>query len=190
MTTASTPFPAEYQAELIDDFPAHGADAIEFCAPFASADLGTVVLLKVVNADGDSWIGGFKRRQSRGTPGLTGVYSTPNPRRLCVVIHGDAYLINSTRPTPNAWVATGGPVTSIRPAPGEGLLLLASPWKVSALDEDGVRWQSPRLAIEGIRLDEVADGRVAGVADPDDEEPRDFVINLRTGVHSGGADIV
>lgn len=57
---------------------------------------------------------------------------------------------------------------------------------ITALDESGLRWQTDRLSIDGIRLDEVEGCRLAGVADPDDSEPRDFVVDLDTGRHEGG----
>ena len=50
-------------------------------------------------------------------------------------------------------------------------------------------WKTRRLAIDGLRLDESQSGLVAGVADPQDVEPGDFVINLRTGSHEGGAKV-
>jgi hypothetical protein len=43
-----------------------------------------------------------------------------------------------------------------------------------------------RGAIESLRMDEVMGGRLAGVADPHDAEPRDFVVDLETGRHEGG----
>jgi len=38
----------------------------------------------------------------------------------------------------------------------------------------------------GLRLDEIDDGRLAGVADPGDDESRNSVIDLRTGRQEGG----
>jgi hypothetical protein len=68
----------------------------------------------------------------------------------------------------------------------ENVLLLATPWTVIGIGSDGVPWTTRRLAIDGLRLDESQDGLVAGVADPKDLEPRDFVIDLRTGSHEAG----
>jgi hypothetical protein len=35
-------------------------------------------------------------------------------------------------------------------------------------------------------MDEVESGRLAGVADPEDEESRNFAVDLSTGRHEGG----
>ncbi|MGH2708856.1 MAG: hypothetical protein ACRDJK_11250, partial [Actinomycetota bacterium] len=99
----------------------------------------------------------------------------------------DASLVDVDTPERFEILDTAGPVVAVRPVVSDGLLLLASPWAVTALGEDGVRWQTGRLAIERIRLDEIEGGRLAGVADPDDDEPRDFVVDLQTGRHEGGA---
>jgi hypothetical protein len=78
-------------------------------------------------------------------------------------------------------------VVAVKPIARENILLLATPWQVTGIGHDGVLWTTRRLAIDGLRLDESMDGLVAGVADPQDVEPRDFVIDLRTGRHEGGA---
>jgi hypothetical protein len=121
------------------------------------------LLLEVTRYEGSSWTGGVRAGSpSVGSP-TTGIYATPNPNRVLVVARRD-----------------------VKPIPRENILLLATPWDVTGIGEDGVLWTTGRLAIDGLRLDESQDGRVAGVADPKDLEPRDFVIDLRTGDHDGG----
>jgi hypothetical protein len=56
-----------------------------------------------------------------------------------------------------------------------------------AVGPDGPAWQTGRLAIDGLRLDEADGSHLVGVADPDSPEPRDFVIDLLNGSHRGGA---
>jgi hypothetical protein len=116
----------------------------------------------------------------------TGIHATPARDKLLVVARGDAYLIDVGRPAIYEAVATGGPVVVVKPIGRERVLLLATPWTVTGIGRGGVLWTTRRLAIDGLRLDESRDGLVAGVADPNDLEPRDFVIDLRTGSHEGG----
>jgi hypothetical protein len=144
------------------------------------------VLLEVKRSDGSSWRGSVRAGSpSVGSP-TTGIYTTPNRNRVLVVARGDAYLIDTDDPAHYEALPTGGPVVAIKPIPRENILLLATPWDVTGIGEEGVLWTTGRLAIDGLRLDESQDGRVAGVADPKDLEPRDFVIDLRTGKHEGG----
>jgi hypothetical protein len=175
-------FDADYDVEPLIDMPSdldyyfHEQDS----AP--KPDL----LLKVTECDGSSWTGGVRAGgPSVGSPS-TGIYTTPNKSRVLVVAKGDAYLIDIQDPTNYKALSTGGPVVAVKPIKKENVLLLATPWDVTAIGQDGVLWTTGRLAIDGLRLDESQDGRVAGVADPRDLEPRDFVIDLRTGKHEGG----
>jgi hypothetical protein len=144
------------------------------------------LLLEVARSDGSSWTGGLRAGgPSVGSP-HTGIHATPARDRVLVVARGDAYLIDVGKPAAYEAAATGGPVVVVKPIAREKVLLLATPWTVTGIGGDGVLWTTRRLAIDGLRLDESRDGLVAGVADPHDLEPRDFVIDLRTGSHEGG----
>ncbi len=144
------------------------------------------LLLKVTIPDRGSWTGGVRAGgPSVGSP-HTGVYTTPNKNALLVLARWDAYLIDVQDPTNYKALSPGRPVVAVRPIPRENVLFLATPWDVTAIGQGGVLYTTGRLAIDGLRLDQSQDGRVAGVADPRDLEPRDFVIDLRTGKHEGG----
>lgn len=175
-------FDADYDVEPLIDMPF--APDYDFHEPGMAPKPD--LLLRVTTGDGSSWTGGVRAGgPSVGSPN-TGIYSTPNRNRLLVLARGDAYLIDVQDPTNYEALSTGGPVVAVKPIPRENVLLLATPWDVTAIGQDGVMWTTGRLAIDGLRLDESQDGRVAGVADPRDLEPRDFVIDLHTGQHEGG----
>jgi hypothetical protein len=106
-----------------------------------------------------------------------------------VVERGAAFLVDVLRPADGYLVTTDGPVVGVEELVGEGYLLLLTPWTITAVDSRGTAWTSRRLAIEGFRVDGVDDDRIVGVADPDDEESRDFAIELRSGEVIGGAGV-
>lgn len=175
-------FDADYDVEPLSDLPS----ALDY--DFQEPDMApkSDLLLRVTRDDGSSWTGGVRAGgPSLGSPN-TGIYTTPNKNRLLAVARGDAYLIDVEDPANYEALSTGGPVVAVKPIPRENVVLLATPWDVTAIGPDGVLWTTGRLAIDGLRLDESQDGRVAGVADPKDLEPRDFVIDLHTGKHEGG----
>jgi hypothetical protein len=174
-------FPAGYVVAVIDAVP---DDAFVFERP-GSVRNGEVVV-EVTTDNGKCWVGAARAGGPSVRGALSGVFSTPAETGLLLLGRGNAYLVDVAAPERFEAIDTGGPVVGVRPVLDEGLLLLASPWTITALGEDGVRWQTGRLAIDGIRLDEVEAGRLAGVADPDDDEPRDFVVELHTGQHEGG----
>lgn len=82
-----------------------------------------------------------------------------------------------------------GPVLSVEQIVAAALLLLTTPWSSTAVGAEGPLWSTPRIAVEGIRIDEIDGGWLRGVADPEDDEPRDFAIDLRNGEVVGGAGI-
>lgn len=64
---------------------------------------------------------------------------------------------------------------------------MVAPWNVVAVGAEGVAWRTSRLAIDGIALGGISDGKLVGVADPRDDEAQGFEIELATGRHRGGA---
>jgi hypothetical protein len=117
----------------------------------------------------------------------SGDYPTPRPDVVLFVERGVAFFVEARRPERYRVIGTDGPVLGVEPVVREGLLLLLSPWSITAIGGDGLCWSTPRIAIESLRVDEVAGGWLRGVADPRDEEPRDFAVELGTGRLVGGA---
>jgi len=117
---------------------------------------------------------------------VTDIFSTPDAATMCAVANGDAFLINCDDPGAGTYLSTGGPVVIIASAIEDNVLLLASPWVITAVGSAGLAWRTERLSIEALRLDEIADGWVRGVSDPDEDEARNFAVNLRSGARRGG----
>lgn len=117
---------------------------------------------------------------------MTSLFSAPDPGTLCVIAEGAGYLVSVTT-RKYCFVPRSAPVMAVASLPKVNLLLLATPWLVTAIGPDDVAWQTRRLAIDGLRLEETDGSRLAGVADPDSAEPREFMIDLLTGSHLGGA---
>jgi len=186
--TPTMAFPAAFHVEVIDELPAGDVERVDFQPP-GGIGTGTELLLEISTESGHWWLAVVRTPRPALRAAATAVHSTPSPTLLCAVVAGEALTIDVERPGEHEWLATGGPVTAVKPVVPEGLLLLATPWSITALGPSGERWQTARLAVDGLRLDEVADGVLAGVADPDDIEPWDFAVDLGTGEHRGGAPV-
>jgi hypothetical protein len=183
MISEGKPFPASYQVRQLDELPA-STEVTELCPAGQSGTGG--LIFEVDPGDSDSWVGFARPTSIRSRNAVTGLFSTPDPGRLCVIIQGAAYLVDV--PTRRfVLLSLSDPVTFVTALADVGLLLLATPWRVLAIGRDGLAWQSERLAIDGLRLDETDGSRLVGVADPDSPEPREFVIDLLDGSHRGGA---
>lgn len=180
--TVELKFPVVYGVELLTDMPACGGTDHVFARDGRIVDGG--VLVEVVTSSGQ-WTGLVGNAPDSVTAAHSGVYSTSAASTVCIVARGDVYFIDVETPD-RWWVLEDSPVIAVRSAVNAGLLVLATPWRVIAADATGVKWRTPRLAIDGLRLDDPTAGEVAGLADPDDDESRDFVIDLITGQHRGG----
>ncbi|GAA1717793.1 hypothetical protein GCM10009745_78220 [Kribbella yunnanensis] len=177
-------FPAAYEA-AVTDYPAAGVVDHEF----VDGRDGRSVVVVIEPSEGTSWTGAFGGGEPLTRRAVSGLYPTPSPVRLCVVDRGTAFLVDVLVPERSERVPTDDPVMSVETAVGERLLLLVGRWTITAIGPDGVAWTSPRIAMDGLRVDEIEGGLLRGVADPGDEEPRDFAVDLRTAAVTGGAGV-
>lgn len=156
---------------------------------FSAEGAGSRALMVAVEPRGEpTWTAAFAGPDP-GRRALTALLRTPSPTGLCVIERGTAFLGDVRAPEGFEVVATPGPVVAAEELPTEAILLLITPWAITAAGANGVQWTTPRIAIDGRRLDEASDGWVRGVSDPDDDEPSHFAIDLSTGQVAGGAPI-
>jgi len=176
-------FPGRYELRLIDELP--GTGALDHDIARSGASFGGALLIAVEPEGGVPWTAAVAGGTARLRSAHTGVHGTPSPTIACAVARGDAYLLDVTAPA--CWRALeDAPVTAALSAVADGLLLLATPWRVIAVGADGVAWRTPRLAIDGVAFSAATGGRLTGVADPAGPEPREFTVELATGRHGGG----
>lgn len=91
----------------------------------------------------------------------TGLWSTPNPKEICAVAGGYAYLIDTSAPE-NFTMLPFRPVLEIRPAVPESLLLFAGHHSILAWGRNGKAWQTGKLSDEGVTMNEIVDGTLRG----------------------------
>lgn len=121
----------------------------------------------------------------------TGIFACPNPRELCAVAGGYAYLIDTTSPERSTHIPLK-PVTEVLTLADHGLLIFIGFHAIVAWGREGLAWQTARLSSEGIRITGVQThpNRTAAlhgfgwnlITDKEVE----FSIDLRTGAHIGG----
>lgn len=122
----------------------------------------------------------------------TGVLACPNPRELCAVAGGYAYVIDTASPERCSQIALK-PVTEVHVLTANGLLVFVGFHSIVAWGREGFAWQTARLSSEGIRITGVQtqpNGSAAlhgfGWNLITDKEV-EFAVDLRTGTHTGGA---
>ncbi len=112
----------------------------------------------------------------------TGIWSCPDPREICAVSGGYAYLIDTSAPERFTMIAVR-PVLEVRPAVEAGLLLFVGHHSILAWGKEGQAWQSEKLSDEGVTITGIESGMLRGIGwkmMTDKEAP--FAIDLQTGM--------
>ena len=91
-----------------------------------------------------------------------GIWSCPNPRDICAVSGGYAYLIDTTAPAKFTMIALR-PVLEVRPALEAGLLLVAGHHSILAWGVNGHAWRSQKLSDEGVTITAIESGVLRGL---------------------------
>jgi hypothetical protein len=111
----------------------------------------------------------------------TGLWSTPEPDKICAVSGGYAYVIDTTAPERFTMIPYR-PVMAVRPVVEAGLLLFVGHHSILAWGRDGQAWDTEKLSDEGVTITSVEDGILRGAGwemRTDKETP--FALDLRRG---------
>jgi hypothetical protein len=186
---AAEAFPRAWRAEILAKPPLI-APARQFTYPHQVAGeedalARGALLVKVHPADGGTFLAtcalGFS---DASMP--TGIYPCPNPRELCAVAGGYAYVIDTAAPERSTHIPLK-PVAEVLPLPAHSLLIFAGFHTLLAWGVQGLAWQTARLSWEGLRIEGIEGDTMRGfgwnmAANKDVE----FSVDLRTGAHTGG----
>jgi hypothetical protein len=111
----------------------------------------------------------------------TGLWSAPNPRELCAVCGGYAYILDTTAPEDFTMIAYR-PVLQVHAAKADGLLLFVGNRSVIAWGAGGQAWESKKLSDEGVLVTAVEHGELRGRGwDLLSDEESPFALDLATG---------
>jgi hypothetical protein len=144
-------------------------------------------ILEALPHDAASWIGVFAAGKY-GAPAVQGeLVGWPDGASLCVVTEGRGYVVRADEPTEWFEIALY-PITEVRVAVEERLVVFADFTNLVAYGADGLAWETPRLSWDGLRISEIVAGEIRGLGwDAADEDWASFTVDARTGESAGGA---
>jgi hypothetical protein len=179
-----TTFPHTYECERVTETPrvAHR----HYYFPGASTEGGRDgILLQVRPAHGQAWLGTFEFGQV-SPQGVSGIFTTPDPQRMCVVSKGAGYFVSTT--TPTEWEAIcARPIIDVRSISAHGIIVFANFTELVAYGSAGVHWRTKRLTWDSLNITEVTDAFIKGEFwDIRTEATANFIVDLATGTHQGG----
>jgi hypothetical protein len=112
----------------------------------------------------------------------TGLWSTPEPGKICAVAGGYAYLIDTATPDRFTMISYR-PVLEVRTVVAEALLLFVGHHSILAWGANGQAWESAKLSDEGVHVAGIDGGVLRGKGwemMSDREKP--FTLDVRTGL--------
>lgn len=142
------------------------------------------ILLEVQPAHGKPWIGVFAP-SGISPKEVSGIFTTPDPHRVCVVTAGIGYLVSTD--DPRIWEDVEvAPIRDVRPVPSHRILVFADFTDLVAYGDSGLKWRTNRLAWDDLTITEITDVAIRGEYwDPSIETTRGFSVNLETGASEG-----
>lgn len=111
----------------------------------------------------------------------TGLWSCPEPEKLCAVSGGYAFIIDTTAPERFTMIPYR-PVLEMRAVPAGGVLLFVGHRSILAWGREGQAWESERLSDEGVTIVKIENRNLHGKGwemRTDKEAP--FTLDLQSG---------
>ena len=114
----------------------------------------------------------------------SGLWSCPNPRWLCAVSGGYAFLVNTLKPEEFTQVAFR-PVLEVRALREQQLLLFSGHYALIAWGAHGKAWETARLSSEGVQITGIEGRWLRGIGwDMMTDRDVPFIVDLETGEHT------
>lgn len=111
----------------------------------------------------------------------TGAWAAPNPRDLCAVSGGYAYIIDTMNPERFTMIEFR-PVLEVRAVVEAELLLFVGHREIIAWGADGMAWKTAKLSDEGVTITKIANGVLHGTGwEMMTDKERPFEVELRSG---------
>jgi len=128
------------------------------------------------------WVGRFES----GPGGISGVFPTPCENTVCVINKGQGYWVPVLNPQNFKYIPSI-PIKEMFKIFEVGLVIFKDNVSLVAYDKKGLRWRTPRISYDGIRIEKVDSLMMTGwVWDGPSDTDVHFSIILENGKYTGG----
>jgi hypothetical protein len=183
MTTVDFTFAHDWSAEILSERPLKLPRRWFFFPRYAEEVERGALEVMVQPASGEPFLGTFALGFSDPLA-PTGLWSCPDPRWLCAVAGGYAYLVNTTQPEEFTQVEYR-PVLEVRALREQQLLLFAGHYALAAWSAQGKKWETARLSSEGVQITGIEGQTLHGLGwDMMADRDVPFTVDLDTGEHT------
>lgn len=169
-----------HQGDIYDFFPPrrfHSHTGLSFEAPKSE------LILHVRPHETPAWFGRFVR----GVGTFNGLFSTPSPDIVCIILGGQGYLVDVNYPHVCEIICVN-PINIVVPSVCHDVLVCFDYVRAAGYGAGGLLWQTTDLSWDGIELDEIGLDYLSGRGwDSPEEQSAPFCLDLRTGAVEGGS---
>ena len=111
----------------------------------------------------------------------TGIWTAPNPREICAVSGGYAYVIDTAAPERFTMIEYR-PVLEVCALARERLLLFVGHRSLLAWGAEGQAWETGKLSDEGVTITRIENGVLYGTGwEMMSDKEKEFAVDLKTG---------
>lgn len=189
MIVQSADFEARYSVEELAS-PLSGGTFFEFFPKKASSlsgltfeTRGSEAWFSVKPQNFPTWVGRF----AGGPGGLNGVFSTPSPNVVCIVVNGQGYWLDVDSPESFQTVRSL-PIKNVFSVTSHELLVFVDYVRIAAYAPQGCVWVTEDLSWDGITVGDIDHNSLKGEAwDSPGDRYVPFSVDLNTGEVSGGS---
>jgi len=175
------PFPHDFSVELAESAGAERPVRI----PIAPEEVESL-LVRFTPAAAEPWLGAFARGFAADDL-ISGVFGWPDGKSVAVVAAGYGYVVNVA--DPKSWVRLQPmPITGVEILPEHKLIVFADFTHMFAYNAERNLWKTERLSWDGLSVTQLGTDHIFGTAwDAMQDKEVEFVVDVRTGEHTGGA---
>lgn len=138
------------------------------------------IIIKFEPHNGDNWVGMFAFGEFAKN-GFSGVFSMPDPNKLCVVSNGTGYIVDVKRP--ELWEEVKSiPIKNVISVSNQRIILFVDYTDIIAYGENGVKWHVRDISLDGIKIKTINKQFLIGeYYDLSSGSDKPFEIDLLTG---------
>jgi hypothetical protein len=184
MATVDFTFPHDWSAEILPKRPLILPRRQFFYPRYAEeVERGAMEVMVQPSPSSEPFLGTFALGFSDPLA-PSGLWSCPDPRWLCAVSGGYAFLVNTAQPEEFTQVEYR-PVLEVRALREQNLLLFAGHYALLAWGARGKAWETARLSSEGVQITSIEGRWLCGLGwnmMTDRDIP--FTVDLESGQHT------
>jgi hypothetical protein len=181
-------FQQQYGLKILDGMPDKSENYVPYYYPKPSANGREETFKFLVKPQyAKPWVGVVSSGPYVSCHESTGFYPCPNPRLICIVSGGQAFIIDSEIPA--NWSAVPcTPVLDVKALLNHQILLFIDFARITALGPEGIIWTTRPLAFKGLKITNADQDTIYGTTlDLNGPVPLvPFEIDARTGRSTGG----